>query len=265
MEQKGIVFQSDVHEKIIKLVAEYGYITSSEVKLLISSDENPVPDKTSLEQKAQNILYYMSKRKIIASFQTHLSPAYAYTLTPSTKTIIIQSGLVEFIRPFIISRYKPITFYHDTAMLKMHIIFEEILGDMLKRHLSSYRLAKQQTKKICDAEIYYTGHNPADNKPLNKVAAMEIELTAKSKNLLLNTAKDLLLQAKNKYNSVIIIYTSTGIKQNWQNTLKQMEFFSPPYFFFIQYLDVIRNKKNCKAYDINDNIIPLFNPEEQKC
>ncbi len=255
--QKGLVFQSYIHEKIIKLIAEYGYITSSEIKLLISPQENSSSSQNIVEQKIQNILYYLSNKKIISAFSTHLTPAYAYTLTKTTKTIIIQSCIAEFIRQFSPSRYKPITFYHDTAMIKTQIILEQVLGTMMQRYLSAYSLAKQQTKKICDAEIYYT-KNTADNKPQNKIAAIEIELTAKSKNILLNTAEDLLAQAKNKYNSVIIIYTATNIKQNWQNILKHLGIFDAPDFFFIQYLDLIQNKKNCKVYSINDNSIPFF-------
>jgi hypothetical protein len=248
MEQKkGIVFQSYIQEKIIKIIAEYGYITSSEIKLLLSGSE----------EKAQNILYYMSSKKIISSFKTHMNPAYAYILTTSTKILITQSGLVEFIRPFISSKYKPITFYHHTTMIKIHIILEEILGNSLQRYISSYRLANQQTEKICDAEIHYIKHDN-DNKPQNKIAAIEIELTPKSKKILMNNAHDLLSQSKARYNSVIIIYNLIGIKQNWQNTIKQIEIFPPSNFFFIQDIDIIQNKKNCIAYDINDTIIPLF-------
>lgn len=235
---KGLVLRSALHEKVMQLIAEYGYITASEVGLIA---EHP-----------HRILHYMRQKKIIQTFPTHLNPTLAYTLTPQAKRIITSSGLVDFINSFTPDRYRETMFYHNTALIKLQIIFEQILGPRLKKYISGVRLQKDlQNKKVCDAEIIYT----KDNK--DKTIAVELELSRKWKERFLRLVRNLTEQAKDKYNSVLIIYSMLSLKENWQKALKDLNTYGVSYFF-IQYSDFVQNRQNCKVEDINNNPIPLF-------
>ena len=235
---KGLIFRSKTHEKVMQLIAEYGYITSKEVGLI-----TPNP---------HIILHYMKTKKIITTFPTHLNPTLAYTLTPQAKRIISSGGLVDSINHFTPGNYKETMFYHSTALIKLQLIFEQILGPRLKKYISGIRLQKNlQNKKVCDAEIIYT----KDNK--DKTLAVELELSRKWKQRFLRIVRNLTEQAKGKYNIVIIIYSITSLKENWQKALKDLDTHGVPYFF-IQYSDFIQNRQLCKVEDINNKVIPLF-------
>jgi len=235
---KGLVLRSATHEKVMQLIAEYGYITSNEVAFL---NENP-----------HRLLHYMKTKKIIETFPTHLNPTLAYTLTPQSKRIISSAGLVDSINSFTPGRYKETMFYHGTALIQLQLIFEQILGPRLKKYISGVRLQKNlKNKKVCDAEIIYS----KDGK--DKTMAVELELSRKWKERFLKLVRNLAEQAKEKYNTVIIIYSMPSIKENWQKALKDLNTHGVPYFF-IQFSDFVQNKQNCKAQDINDKAIPLF-------
>lgn len=194
----------------------------------------------------------MSHRKIITTFPTHLNPTLAYTLTPHAKRILSGAGLADFINSFTPGNYKETMFFHNTALIKLQLIFEQILGPRLKKYISGIRLQKNlQDKKVCDAEIIYT----KDNK--DKTLAVELELSRKWKQRFLKLVRNLTEQAKDRYNAVIIIYSMISLKENWQKALKDLNTYGVPYFF-IQYSDFLQNKQNCKVEDLNNKVIPLF-------
>lgn len=167
MNKEPLVFRSAITERIVKLVAEYGYITSAEVALFT---KNP--------QTAMSILYQLRQKGLLTAFPTHLRPPFAYTLTTKTKQIIMSSGLVDFIGPFRPHKYKETQFFHDTTLVKLQIIFEQILDSRLKQYMSTKRLVRDQkaNKKICDAEMTVAGKTGNE-----KHFAVELELSSKSK------------------------------------------------------------------------------------
>lgn len=238
MSPKGLIWRSKTHEKIMQLIAEYGYITSKEVGLI-----TPNPHR---------LLHYMKTKKIIETFPTHLNPTLAYTLTPQAKRIISSGGLVDSINHFTPDRYRETMFYHNMALIQLQLIFEQILGPRLKKYISGIRLQKNlENKKVCDAEIIYS----KDNK--DRTMAVELELSRKWKERFLKLVRNLTEQAKEKYNTVIIIYSMPSIKENWQDALKNLNTFGIPYFF-IHFPDFIQNKQSSKVEDINNKVIPLF-------
>lgn len=244
MNKDTLVFRSALTERIVKLTAEYGYITSAEVALFT---KNP--------QTAMSLLYQLRRKELLTSFSTHLKPGFAYTLAPKAKEIVLSSGLVDFISPFRPHMYRETMFFHDTALVKLHLTFEGILGDRLKQYISTKRLVRDQktNKKICDAEMTVEGKGGQ-----GKRFAVELELSTKSRQRFKKGVMTLAEQAKGRYDAVMIIYSLPTIKQRWQEALKEIKSLHDTDYFFIQRDDFLKNKGNCRAQDINDKVIPLF-------
>jgi hypothetical protein len=244
MNKAPLVFRSGLTERIVRLAAEYGYITSAEVALFT---KNP--------QTAMSLLYQLRRKELLTSFSTHLKPGFAYTLAPKAKQIVLSSGLVDFVSPFKPHMYRETMFFHDTALIKLHITFEEILGDRLKEYISGKRLVRDQkaNKKICDAEMIVAGKS-GDEKHF----AIELELSTKSRMRFKKGVRTLAEQARGRYDALMIIYSLPTIKERWQEALKEIKSLHDIDYFFIQRDDLLANKAGCKAQDLNNKIIPLF-------
>lgn len=211
------IFTSDLHTKVIKLIAQYGYITVEEA-VIITNDKS----------KAYQVLKYLHRKGNLHTLSTHLHPTQAYYLPENMRRIIESSGQVNHVEEFFPSSYRPTNFYHHMSLIKVHLTFEKVLGDRLIEYLPETQLKRDSGRqnKICDGEFIFK-----NNKGERKRAGVEIELTLKNTEARHKSIKNLFAHALINLDVIIIFYNHEVIRQLITKTIKERNESGVPVYF----------------------------------
>lgn len=231
----GEIFISSAHEKVLKLIAIYGYVTVNEIALLMSD-----------KRRAFNVLHYLFQKGYLGTFATGLQPNRAYYIPENIRTILESSGRVPYVRKYFPYLYRPTGFYHHINIIKVHILLEKILGEQLVEWVSEPQIKEQYQMKVCDGEMVFL-----DRKGQKKRAGIEVELTLKSKVPLARKVKNLLEYANKNLDVIIIFYSNEMIKKRTIETIKLNQQESTKPIFFIYLEDLYRDGVECLAETID--------------
>ncbi|MBN1385187.1 MAG: hypothetical protein JW983_09935 [Elusimicrobia bacterium] len=236
------VLQSDVHDRIIEIVAEYGYITVDEACLVVND-----------YKKAYNVLQYMTVKGTLGTFPTYLHPSKAYYMPVDMRRIIESTGAVKYVENFFPSSYRPSGFFHHANTIRVRLIIQNILGNRLIDFISEFRLKKQlDMRKICDGEFIFS-----NLKGIQRHVGIEVELTLKNADARRRRIRNLSHYAGQKLNAVMVFYNREIIKNRFKETMKKYWTNQVP-VFFIYLEDFFKLKADVDAEDIDNNRIKIF-------
>ena len=237
------IFTSDLHDKIIKLTAQYGYITIDEVSLLIGD-----------RRKAFNVMAYLYQKGVIRTIPTMLRPSKAYYLPENWRKTIESSGEVQYIKTFQPYTYRPTNFYHHTNLIKVHIIIQQVFTNRLKEFITEAQLRQEKTKgeKVCDGEFIFT-----NTRGETKKIGIEVQLTLPSYEVRRERLKALVDYANKNLNGVIILYNIQTIKDRMKETL--MKYTNPTgHIFFAGLDDFLKMRGQTEFEELKGNKVKLI-------
>ena len=211
------IVTSGLHEKILKMTAEYGYITVDEVSMI-----------TGNVRHAYSVLQYLSAKGTLGTFSTHLRPSRAYYLPDDMKKILDSSGKVGHVENFYPYSYRPTGFYHHTSLIKTQLAIEKIFGDRLVEYFTELRLKRDYGKqKICDGEFLFLNKNNEKRK-----IGVEIELTLKSADVRRIKMDNLFSYGKDNLNIIFMFFNKPVVLDRTKETISKCTSKETPVFFF---------------------------------
>jgi len=233
----GEIMTSNLHEEIVKLTAEYGYITVDEVSMI-----------TGNVRHAYSVLQYLSAKGTLGTFSTHLRPSRAYYLPDDMKKILDSSGKVGHVENFYPYSYRPTGFYHHTSLIKTQLAIEKIFGDRLVEYFTELRLKRDYGKqKICDGEFLFLNKNNEKRK-----IGVEVELTLKSADVRHIKMENLFSYAKDNLSIIFMFFNKAIVRDRTKETICKCTSKETPVFFF-DLDDFLSNLQDTKAGTIDGN------------
>lgn len=199
---------SVLHDKIIKMIGLYGYITIDEVALI-----------TGDRKKAYGVLQYLTTKGTLGTFSTRVRPTKAYYLPENMRRILEASGQVEYVEEFYPYSYRPSMFYHHVSLIKIHLILQKKLTSMME-FVPETQLKKTSLKKqkVCDGQFKYI-----DKDGQIKRVGIELELHLKNLETRKKSLRNLLEYLQENLDFVIIFYNNNIIKQRITETIKYLQ------------------------------------------
>lgn len=238
----GELLTSKLHEEIVTLAAEYGYLSVDEVSLIT---ENP--------RHAYNVLQYLTAKRTLGTFSTHLRPSKAYYLPDDMKKIVEASGHARHVERFYPYSYRPTGFHHHASLIKVHLTIRKIFADRLIDYIPETRLKRDLGKqKVCDGEFVFI-----NNKGERKKAGVEVELSLKNAEARRIRIKHLTEYARTNLHAVLIFYNQEIIKQRTIETLEKYGTRETPVFFF-DLAEFLKNRENMFAMTISGEKVNIF-------
>ncbi len=233
---------SRLHEEIVTLAAEYGYLSVDEVSMIT---ENP--------RHAYSVLQYLFTKGTLGTFSTHLRPSRAYYLPDDMKKIVEASGGARHVERFFPCAYRPTGFHHHTSLIKVHLTIKKILGDKLIDYIPEPRLKRDLGRqKVCDGEFVFL-----NNKGEEKKAGVEVELTLKNAEARRIVARNLTGYAASNLNAILIFYNQQIIKERTLETLEKYGTKQTP-VFFLDLAEFLKKRENVLAEGLNGEKVNIF-------
>jgi hypothetical protein len=239
---------SKLHEEIVMLTAEYGYLSVEEVSMI-----------TGNLRHAYNVLQYLFTKRTLGTFSTHLRPSKAYYLPDDMKKIVEASGQAQHVERFYPYSYRPTGFHHHTSLIKVHLTIKKIFADKLIDYIPEPRLKRDLGKqKVCDGEFIFL-----NNKGEQKKVGIEAELTLKSAEARTIWVKNLLGYAENRLDVVLIFYNHDIIKCRIAETVKKFGRLSFP-IYFISLEEFLNKRESTIAVALDGAKINIFKGGEDE-
>jgi len=236
------LLRSSLHEQIVKLAAEYGYLTVDEVSMI-----------TGNSRHAYSVLQYLYSKGTLGTFSTYLKPSKAYYLPDDMKKIIETSGKALHVENFYPYSYRPTGFYHHSSLIRIHLAIKKIFAEKLIDYIPETRLKRDLGKqKVCDGEFIYL-----NKKGEQKKVGVEIELTLKNAEKRRESVLNLAEYADKNLNVVIMFYNlDIVMKRTAETIIKYGTMLTP--VFFINLADFLKNDGAVNAETIHGEKVDIF-------
>jgi ribosomal protein S8 len=241
----GEIFTSELHDKIVKIVAQYGYITVNEAAMI-----------TGDMKHAYNVLKYLYSKGTLRTFPTHLMPTKGYYLPDDMKKVIETKGAVSHVENFYPYSFRQSGLYHHTSLIQTHLMIDKVFGEKLLEYIPEPCLKRDSgKKKVCDGEFHYLTNNNE-----RKRAGIEVELTLKNAESRRIQAKSLSDYANDNLNFILVFYNQSIVKQRTAEALKQCGKLIIP-VFFLNLPDFLKNGDATEGETLNGEKRRMFKKE----